>query len=108
MSYFETALRLYRVIGGSGDDTEHELRKLAEIIRTRSQLVNDVEYLTISRLSKSEVRGYIVIRGRRDSVLNEVRLITTLVKSSFKTIDVEEVVEKDIYHTVIDGIKSFF
>ncbi|MEM0001057.1 MAG: hypothetical protein QXP03_04180 [Desulfurococcaceae archaeon] len=107
MSEFEAVLRLYRLINGREHDVESELKRLGEIIRTRSQLNSDVEYLSVTRISRGDVKGLIVIRGKRERVLNEVQLITTLVKSDFKSIDVENVSPKSTYTAIISELKSF-
>lgn len=103
---FEAALRLYRYIGESENDVEAELKKLGDIIKTRSQLNKDVEYIAVTRISHGDVKGLIVLRGDREKVLNELDLIATLVRSSFKSIDVEPVSE-DLLSSVLQNIRSF-
>lgn len=108
MSEFEMALKLYRLVSEKEHDVEAELKKLGEIIKTRSQLNNDVEYLSITKISKGDVKGLIVIKGKKEKVLNEAQLITTLIKSSFKSLDVENASSRTVYSSIIGGLKSFF
>lgn len=108
MSEFEVVLKLYKLIGERSQDVEVELKRLGEIIKTRSQLNNDVEYLSITKISKGDVKGVIVIKGKRDKAVNEAQLITTLIKSNFKFIDVENVSSRSIHTRLVSGLKSFF
>ncbi|MEM4932715.1 MAG: hypothetical protein QXF19_04600, partial [Desulfurococcaceae archaeon] len=59
----QITLRLFRVIPSKDEDVEMELRKLGEIIKTRSLMNNDVEYFTITKISGDDVKGAIVIKG---------------------------------------------
>lgn len=108
MSNFEIALRLYRLLSEKEREVEEELKKLGEIIKTRSQLNGDIEYISITKISKGDVKGLIVIRGERERVVNEAQLITTLIKSSFKSIDVESASSRSLYLSLVSGLKSFF
>ncbi|MEM1639352.1 MAG: hypothetical protein QXJ69_04675 [Desulfurococcaceae archaeon] len=108
MAGYEVALRLYRVIGEKENDLDTELKKLSEILKTRSQLNKDVEYLSISKISKGDVKGLIVIKGEKEKALNEAQLLTTLIKSSFKTIDVESFTTKSLLTAFTTGLKNFF
>jgi len=108
MDEHEVTLRLYKVIGEKENELDLELKKLSEILKTRSQLNRDIEYLSISKISQGDVKGVIVIRGNKEKALNEAQLLTTLVKSSFKTIDVESMPNKNLLTSIYMGIKNFF
>jgi hypothetical protein len=108
MDEHEVTLRLYKVIGEKENELDLELKKLSEILKTRSQLNKDIEYLSISKISQGDVKGVIVIRGNKEKALNEAQLLTTLVKSSFKTIDVESMPTKNLLTSIYMGIKNFF
>jgi hypothetical protein len=104
----EVVLRLYRVLNSRDTDVENELRELSEVIKTRSQLTRNVEYITISKISRGDVKGLIVIRGKDENVKEESQLLVTLVKSTFKTIDVETYSSRSIFTTITGAIKNFF
>gem|GEM_PF-1120950 len=108
MDEHEVTLRLYKVIGEKENELDLELKKLSEILKTRSQLNKDIEYLSISKISQGDVKGVIVIRGNKEKALNEAQLLTTLVKSSFKTIDIESMPNKNLLTSIYMGIKNFF
>lgn len=108
MSNFEIALRLYRLLSEKEREVEEELKKLGEIIKTRSQINSDIEYISITKICKGDVKGLIVIRGQKERVINEAQLIATLIKSSFKSIDVENAPPKSLYLSLVSGLKSFF
>lgn len=103
---FECALRLFRYINESENFIESELKKLSDIIKVRSQLNKDVEYIAVTRVSHGDVKGLIILRGDKEKVLSELNLIITVVRSSFKTIDVEPVPENTLSN-VLQNIKSF-
>jgi len=104
MPVFEVALKLYKLINEGEREVEEELRELGKIIKTRSQLNDGVEYVSITKVSRGDVKGLIVIRGERERVIGEAQLITTLIKSSFKSIDVENASSRGL----IEGLKNFF
>lgn len=108
MTEYEVALRLYKVVGEKEIDVESELKKLGEIIKARSQLTNDIEYLSVTKISRGDVKGLIILKGKKERVLNEAQLITTLIRSSFKSIDVENASSRSIYSNIITEIKNFF
>ncbi len=108
MNDYEIVLRLYRVLNSRDNDVENELRELSEVIKTRSQLSKNVEYITISKISRGDVKGLIVIRGREENVKEESQLILTLVKSAFKSIDIETYMSRNPISTIISSIKNFF
>ncbi len=100
-------LRIYRTTS-SERDVEEELKKLGEFLKTRSQLVSDVEYITTSKISSGDVKGLIIIKSSSlERASSEAHLITTLVKSNFKTLDVEEASDSLIRNITI-GLKNFF
>lgn len=103
---FEAALRLFRYINESENFVESELKKLGDIIKVRSQLNKDVEYITVTRVSHGDVKGLIILRGDKEKVISELNLIMTVVRSSFKTIDVEPIPESTLSN-VLQNIKSF-
>lgn len=103
---FEAALRLYRYIGENESSVEAELRRLSDIIKTRSQLNRDIEYIAVTRIGRGSIKGLIILRGDREKVLSEIDLITTLVRSSFKSIDIEPV-SGDLLSDILQSIKSF-
>lgn len=108
MSNHEGVLRLYRVLGESESLVETELRKLSEIIRTRSQLNRDLEYLSVSKINQGDVEGVLVIRGKNEKVYSEIQLLTTLIKTSFKSIDVEDVSVENFKKKIAIALKNFF
>jgi hypothetical protein len=108
MAEREVILRLYRILNSRDSDVENELRELSEVIKTRSQLNRDVEYITVSKISRGDVKGLIVIRGRDDRVREESQLLLTLVKSTFKSIDIEAYNTRSILNTITNSLKNFF
>lgn len=108
MSLQEGVLRLYRLIGENESLVENELRKLGEIIKTRSQLNRDLEYLSVSKINQGDIEGVLVIRGRQEKVSSEIQLLTTLIKTSFKSIDVEDVSVETFKKKLAITLKNFF
>jgi len=108
MAEREVILRLYRVLNSRESDVESELKELGEVIKTRSQLNRNVEYITVSKISRGDVKGLIIIRGRDESVREESQLLLTLIKSTFKSIDAEAYTSHSFFNTVISSIKNFF
>lgn len=83
------ALRLYKYISSDDSQVESELKKLGEIIRTRSQLNRDLEYIIVTKVSSGEVKGLIMIRGDEEKVTNEADVLLTIIKSTFNHIDAD-------------------
>jgi len=108
MAEREIILRLYRILNSRDSDVENELRELSEVIKTRSQLNRDLEYITISKISRGDVKGLIVIRGKDKRVHEESQLLLTLIKSTFKSIDIEVHNTQSILNTIVNGLKNFF
>ncbi|MEM4717482.1 MAG: hypothetical protein QXE81_01825 [Desulfurococcaceae archaeon] len=108
MTQYESMLRLYRVLGEDDSVLNSELKRLGEVIKTRSQLNNDLEYLSVSKINSGDIEGVIVIRGEQDKVYKEVQLLTTLIKSSFKTIDVEDITSSSLEKIIGIKVKNFF
>lgn len=108
MSHYESVLRLYRILGEDESVLNDELKKLSEVIKTRSQLNNDLEYLAVSKINHGDIEGVIVIRGKQDKVYREAQLITTLIKSSFKAIDIEDLSNESLQRIIGTKIKNFF
>ncbi|MEM1702346.1 MAG: hypothetical protein QXF58_05670 [Desulfurococcaceae archaeon] len=104
----QITLRLFRVIPSKDEDVEMELRKLGEIIKTRSLMNNNVEYFTITKISGDDVKGAIVIKGDEIAIKNEAQLLITIVKSSFNTIDVEDQLSENPLIRVLSSFKHFF
>jgi hypothetical protein len=103
----EVVLRVFKLIN-AGEDAEAELKKLGDFLTTRSQLASGVEYLSVSKINRGDVKGLIIIRGSRENALSEAELISSLVKSNFKTIDVEVVSEQSVLSNILTSIKNFF
>lgn len=103
----EVVLRLYKLFNSS-EDVDEELKKLGEFLKTRSQIVNGIEYLSISKISKGDVKGLIVIRGDEERAVNEAQLISTLIKSNFRSIDIDVVTKIDMFREILSLIKNFF
>jgi hypothetical protein len=106
MESFEAVLKLYKYVAESEEEVERELKKLGEIIKTRSQLNKDVEYISVTKVSRGDVKGLIIIRGDRGKVLDEVNLLTTLIRTNFKSIDVE-VPKAGLLSSIALHIKNF-
>jgi hypothetical protein len=103
----EVVLRLYKLFNSNGD-VDEELKRLGEFLKTRSQVVNGVEYLSVSKISKGDVKGLIVIRGDKEKAINEAQLISTLIKSNFRSIDIDVVTKMDVFKEILSLIKNFF
>lgn len=103
---FETALRLYRYINENDGIVDEEVKKLSEILKTRSQLSKGVEFIVVSKISRGDSRGLIILRGDKEEVLREANLLVTLVRSSFRSIDIEPVAN-DAISRIISGIRNF-
>ncbi|MEM1618963.1 MAG: hypothetical protein QXE77_05390 [Desulfurococcaceae archaeon] len=103
---FETALRLYRYINENDGIVDEEVKKLSEILKTRSQLSKGVEFIVVSKIIRGDSRGLIILRGDKEEVLREANLLVTLVRSSFRSIDIEPVAN-DAISRIIGGIRNF-
>ncbi|MEM1696714.1 MAG: hypothetical protein QXS14_04680 [Desulfurococcaceae archaeon] len=103
---FETALRLYRYINENDGVVDEEVKKLSEILKTRSQLSKGVEFIVVSKISRRDTKGLVILRGDKEEVLREANLLVTLVRSSFRSIDIEPVAN-DAISRIIGSIRNF-
>lgn len=68
MTTHKTALILYKVMNTDDGELNNELKRLGKFIKTGSTLNHDIEYVSLTRITRRDVKGLIIIRGNRELV----------------------------------------
>lgn len=103
-------LRLYRLVGYDKTIVEEELRKLVEFVKKRAGKNRDLSYIIVTMVSKSNVDGVIVLKGKDPGKLvKEIDVIKGFIDANLESISAEIIDEKSATIMVpLPGKKRFF
>ncbi|WP_052833835.1 hypothetical protein [Staphylothermus marinus] len=108
-NYIVKYIRLYRVVDIEETEIEKDLRKLGEFIKQRSNNKKDITYITISFITKNNVDGLIILRGKdKEKIDVEAEIITDYIESSLKALAAKKIKNpRNIELIPIPGLRNF-